>query len=148
MARWLPGLVTLALLPLGGCAGGDRAAEQPFMVIAGPEAFVGFELRSAGEEVLWHLVADEPVPLRQLVYGDVPAGFRQEAPVGGGRPRSLMPGEPLTLQSVTPLRVFLHEGFAASGQRFSIDYWEMRLRSPPEPPALDGVPVDGAPGAS
>ncbi len=85
-------------------------------------------------------MADEPEPLATLVYGEVPAGFRQETPAGGGAPRELMAGEPLVLDSVTPRRTFRHEGFAAGDGRLSIDHWEMRLRhaapldeSPPPP---------------
>jgi hypothetical protein len=140
MSRRLIGLVALAVLPLGGCAGDEPAETEPLLVISGPEAFLRFELRDADARVLWLLVADEPVPLTELVYGDVPAGFRQEAPAEGALPRPLIAGEPLTLESITPKRIFHHEGFAASLQRFSIDHWEMRLRRPPRPPALDGEP--------
>ncbi len=139
MARRLPGLIAFALLPLLGCAVDERATPDPFLVISGPKAFLRFELRDSAEQVVWRLVAEEPTPLAQLVYGDVPPGFDQEAPAGGERPRSLMAGELLILESITPLRVFRHEGFA-SGQRFSIDYWEMKLRHPVEPPRQDGTP--------
>jgi hypothetical protein len=140
MPRWPAGLIALALLPLGGCAGGDQPTDSPLVVISGPKAFERFELRDERQEVIWLLVADEPAPLAQLVYGDVPAGFRQETPAHAGRPRDLMPGEPLALESVTPLRIFHHEGFAADSQRFEIDTWEMRLRHPPARPEVDGAP--------
>ena len=139
MARCPAGIVALALLPLGGCAGGEPARE-PLVAIAGPKAFESIELRD-GEQVLWRVVADEPAALGELVYGHVPAGFRQETPAGSARPRALVIGEPLTLESITPLRVFLHEGFVASGQRLSIDFWEVKLRHPPEPPGLDAPPA-------
>ena len=124
----------LALLLVAGCF--FQAPEpEPFMVFAGPTAFLGFELRDA-EQVLWRLSAEEPVPLSALFYGRVPAGFRQEVPVGGAPPRPLLDGEPLSMRSLTELRIFRHEGFAR-GDVLTILGWEMRLRREPSPP-LDG----------
>ncbi len=67
MVRCLPALIALALVPLAGCSGGDPAAADPLLLISGPEAFLRLELRDAGEQVIWRLVADEPAPLSQLV---------------------------------------------------------------------------------
>ena len=152
MLRWPTGLLALALVPLGGCAGDDAATGEPLVVISGPEAFEQLELRDQDDEVLWRLVAERPAPLAKLVYGVVPADFRQETPPGGGPPRELMPGEPLALESITPLRIFHHEGFADLDQGFEIDHWEMTLRDPPTrlhrtdlPPAeasLDGTEAE------
>ena len=72
--------------------------------------------------------------------GLVPAGFRREVPAGDGPPRPLVVGELLILGSETPLRFFHHQGFVASDQRLSVEYWEMKLRTPPEPEELDGAP--------
>ena len=132
----LSGLAALALLALGACDRGP--ADEPLLVISGPEAFERLELRDGRDRVIWRLAADEPAPLERLVYGDVPPGFRQEAPAGGAPPRELLAGEPLLLESVTPLRVFRHWGFAQADRRLSIDSWEMELREPPGPAALDG----------
>jgi hypothetical protein len=140
MVRSPSGWLAAALLLLTGCAGGEPAARSPLVAIAGPEAFESFELRS-GEQVLWRLVADEPTPLDELVYGDVPVGFRQETPAGATVPRALVEGELLQLESVTPRRVFLHEGFVTGDQRLSIDFWEMKLRRSPETPELDDPPA-------
>ena len=140
MARWLPGLIALAILPLGGCADGIQTGVDPLVMMAGPDAFQRFELRDANGQAVWSLAADPPVPLQQLFYGEVPAGFRQEVPPGGVNPRPLILGEPLSLESVTARRVFHHEGFVASGQRLSIDFWEMKLRDPPAPAELDVSP--------
>ncbi len=139
MNRSLPALVAVALLPLGGCAVGETVID-PLVVISGPRAFSRFELRDADDRVIWSLAADEPAPVAELVYGEVPPGFSQEAPAGDGRPRALVVGELLTLESATPLRFFHHEGFVTGGQRLSIEYWEMKLRNPPASAELDGGP--------
>lgn len=137
MRTLLPLLVTLVLLPLGGCAGDGPAASDPLVVISGPEAFNSFALLDEQNRVLWRLVAERPAPVDALFYGRVPQGFRQETPADGSAPRALMLGEPLRLESVTPRRVFQHEGWAASSRRLSIEYWEMKLRTAPEAPRLD-----------
>ncbi len=142
MTRWLPAVVAATLLGLGGCAVDAPGATDPLVVISGPKAFHSFELKDAAEQVLWRLVADPPAPVSALVYGAVPAGFRQETPAGDGRPRQLMMGELLRLESVTPLRVFQHEGWVESGPRLSIEHWQMRLRHPPPEVALDGEPAE------
>ena len=49
----------------------------------------------------------------------------------------LMPGEPLTLRSTTPLRIFRHEGYVVGRRQLSIENWEMILRNPPAPEGLD-----------
>ena len=140
MARRLPGLASLALLWLGGCAGSGGAAGEPLLVISGPETFESFELRDHRDRVIWRLVADEPAAVERLVYGQVPAGFRQEAPAAGAPPRGLLAGEPLYLESLTPRRMFRHWGYAEDDRRLSIDSWEMKLREPPGPRAMDGSP--------
>lgn len=141
MARLLPAVLAATLLPLGGCGAGTSGGADPLVVISGPEAFSSFELKDA-ERVIWRLVADPAAPVSELFYGEVPAGFRQETPADGGRPRQLTLGEPLWLESVTPRRVFHHEGWVASGRRLSIDHWRMELRRPAEPAALDEAPAD------
>ncbi len=143
MTRRLPSALlalALAVPPLGGCAGDRSAAPDPLVVISGPKAFQSFALRDAADRVIWRLAADPPAPVPELLYGDVPAGFRQETPAGGDVPRALVLGEMLRLESVTPLRVFKHEGWVTSGQRLSIDHWEMKLRHPPTPAELDAAP--------
>jgi hypothetical protein len=142
MIRWLPAVLAATLLPLGGCAAEEPGDVDALVVISGPKAFHSFELRDDAERVLWRLVADPPAPVSELVYGDVPAGFRQESPGGGGRPRQLIVGELLRLESVTPLRVFQHEGWVESGPRLSIEHWQMELRHPPQRVELDGEPAD------
>ncbi len=138
MTRHLPpGLLALTLLASIGCAG--ERSPGPLVVISGPEAFHSFALRDAADRVIWSLAADPPAAVSELVYGEVPPGFRQETPAGGGAPRVLVAGELLRLESVTPLRIFRHEGWVASGQRLSIDHWEMILR-PPREPEPDGAP--------
>ncbi len=139
MVRCRSGWLAGALLLVAGCAGDEPAARSPLVAIAGPEAFESFELRS-GEQVVWRLVASEPTPLDELVYGDVPAGFRQETPAGAASPRPLVEGELLRLESITPRRIFLHEGFV-TGQRLSIDFWEVKLRRSLETPELDDPPA-------
>ncbi|MFQ5351282.1 MAG: hypothetical protein ACE5EG_12645, partial [Thermoanaerobaculia bacterium] len=104
---------------------------EPLVVIAGPKRFSGFELRDAEDRVIWRLVADEPAPVAALFYGEIPAGFRQQAPAEPDRPRPLVLGELLTLRSTTSLRIFHHEGYVVSRQRLTIDHWEMKLRNPP-----------------
>ena len=139
MLRCVTPLLALALVPLAGCSRGEPAAD-PLLVISGPKAFLRLELRDAGDRVLWRLVADEPAPLSLLFYGRVPQGFRQEIPARGGPPRALFVGEPLTLESTTPLRVFNHEGVVASRQRFSINNSRMRLRQ--ATPGVEPSPAD------
>ena len=140
MIRCPAGLLLLALVALGGCAGGESLAPDPLVAIAGPDDFESFELRD-GQRVLWRVVADEPTPLDEIVYGQVPAGFRQETPAGGAGPRALVTGELLVLESMTPSRVFHHEGLVVDGQRLAIDFWEMRLRQPSGPAGLDDPPA-------
>ena len=135
MAHRLLPVLTLVLLPLGGCAGREPA--DPLVVIAGPKAFSGFELSDADERVIWRMAADVPAPVVELFYGETPAGFRQEAPAGRARPRPLVVGELLTLRSITPLRIFHHEGYVASRLQLSVEHWEMKLRYPPAPAEAD-----------
>ena len=137
MPHRLPALLLLALLPLAGCTVDGPATADPLVVISGPKAFDSFELLDERDRVLWRLVAAPAAPVSELFYGQVPAGFRQETPADGSAPRALRIGEPLRLESVTPRRVFRHEGWLASGQRLSIEHWEMRLRQPPERPLQD-----------
>jgi hypothetical protein len=140
MFRYLSALFALAVVPLGACAGGEPVpAADPLVVIVGPKAFLSFELRDEREGVIWRLVADEAAPLSEVFYGEIPAGFRQEVPAGGEPPRPLLFGEWLTLESVTPLRLFRHEGFVVSGQRLSIDRWEMKLHDRPTPAEVDAT---------
>ena len=82
----LPGPLALALLWLGGCGGEPPATSDPLLVISGPREFLSLELRDGAEEVLWRLVAERPTALSEVVYGEVPAGFRQEAPPAGVPP--------------------------------------------------------------
>ena len=133
--RLLPAVIALALLPLAGCAGREPA--DPLVVIAGPKAFSGFELSDADDRVIWRVAADVPAPVVELFYGETPTGFRQEAPAGRARPRPLVVGELLTLKSITPLRVFHHEGYVASRRQLSVEHWEMKLRGIPAPAKLD-----------
>jgi hypothetical protein len=135
MSRWST-LMAICLPLLGGCAGEQRI--EPLVVIAGPRAFTSFELRDAEETVLWRLVADPAAPVAELVYGVVPDGFRREIPTRG-RPRDLLFGEQLTLESITPLRRFRHEGFVDTHQRLSVDRWAVVLHDPPEPAELDAA---------
>ncbi len=132
-------LAAAVLTLLAACAG--EPASEPFLVVSGPKAFVRIELRDGGSREVWRLVADRPVALSELVYGRVPAGFRQEFPAAGAPPRELLTGEPLTLLTTTARRTFRHEGYAASPRRLVIEDWEMRLREPPPPPALDAAPA-------
>lgn len=140
MPSRLPALLAMTVLPLAGCFAGGPAVDQPLVVISGPRAFSRFELRDADQSLLWSLVADEPAPVSALVYGVVPAGFRQQSPPDGARPRSLVAGEPLALESVTAVHVFRHQGFADTGQRLAINSWGMTLRNPPAPAELDAAP--------
>lgn len=140
MSRRTAAALAVVVLSLGGCAGGEPAGPEPLVAISGPTDFESFELRD-GRQVLWRLVADEPMALNELVYGEVPAGFHQETPAGAAAPRELVIGELLYLESVTPSRIFRHEGFVVSGQRLSIDFWEMELRHPPAPAGLDDSPA-------
>ena len=133
--RLLLAVTALALLPLAGCSGREPA--DPLVVIAGPKAFSRFELRDVDDRVVWRVSAEEPVPVAQLFYGEIPAGFRQETPAGRERPRPLVVGELLSLRSVTPLRVFHHEGYVAGHLGLSIDHWETKLRNPPASAELD-----------
>lgn len=145
--RPLTAVVACTLLWLAGCAAHDPA--DPLVVIVGPKAFSRFELRDADDRVIWQVLADEPVPVAELFYGEIPAGFRQQAPAGRREPRPLVVGEPLILSSVTPLRFFHHEGYVTSRRGLSIDHWEMKLRYPPTPaepdppesPQLDDAPA-------
>ena len=139
MTGRLTALLGLALLALAGCAVDGQAAADPLVVISGPKRFHSFELLDDRDQVIWRLVAAEPAPVDELYYGQVPAGFRQEEPADGSAPRALVEGEPLRLESVTPLRVFQHEGWVASGQRLTIEHWRMRLRNPPQGPRVDGT---------
>lgn len=140
MPRCPAAVLAVVALSLGGCAGGEPAGPEPLVAISGPAGFESFELRD-GRQVLWRLVAREPAPLTELVYGVVPAGFRQETPAGAAAPRELVVGELLYLESTTPSRIFRHEGFVVSGQRLSIDAWQMELRQPPAAPRLDEPPA-------
>lgn len=133
-----PGLLALALLASAGC--GECPAPEPLVVISGPKAFHSFALRDEADRVIWSLAADPPAPVSELVYGRVPQGFRQETPAEGGRPRALVVGELLRLESVTPRRIFKHEGWVARDQRLSIEHWEMILRHRGEP-ELDVPPA-------
>lgn len=140
--RLSPGLLCLALLAAAGCAA-ERSAPDPLLVISGPETFESFALRDGADRVIWTLAADPPAPVSELVYGEVPPGFRQETPAGGGRPRALVRGELLRLESVTPLRLFKHEGWVDTGQRLSVERWEMILRhrgGEPEPDDAAAAP--------
>ena len=141
MTRPHPLLLLLALLPLAGCAGDEPPAREPLVMFSGPEGFTSFEVRDADQEILWSLVAAEAVPLSELVYGEVPAGFEQRVPVDDRQPRMLITGEPLTLESVTARRSFVHQGFVDHGERFAIDTWWMQLLEPPAAAELDGGPV-------
>ena len=141
--RLLPVAIALALLPLGGCAGSEPA--DPLVVIAGPKAFSLFELRDSDDRVVWRVSAEEPAPVAELFYGEIPAGFRQQTPAGRGRPRPLVVGELLSLRSVTPRRIFHHEGYVVSRLRLSIDHWEMELRNPPAPAETDALDAAPAP---
>ena len=134
-----PALLALTLPALLGCAV-EGPVQAPLVVISGPKAFHSFELRDGQDRVLWRLTADEPAPVSELVYGQVPAGFRQEAPAAGA-PRALMLGELLRLESVTPLRTFHHEGWVDTGQRLAVEHWEMKLRHPPKTAPLDETPT-------
>ena len=141
MVRLSPAVVALALLPLAGCAGNEPAPPAPLVVISGPKAFQSFALHDAEDRVIWRLVANQPAPVTALFYGAVPAGFHQETPADGERPRPLVLGEPIRLESVTARRVFRHEGWVDFGRRFSIESWEMILRDPPAPPSVDAPPA-------
>jgi hypothetical protein len=135
----LPAVIALTLLPLTGCVNNPPA--DPLVVIAGPKAFSSFEVRDIDELVIWRVVTDEPAPVEALFYGEMPAGFRQELPADHRKPRPLMVGELLFMESVTPLRIFHHEGYVTDGGRLATEHWEMQLRNPPTPLKLDDEPA-------
>lgn len=141
MARLSTAVVALALLPLGGCAGNEPARADPLVVISGPKAFQSFALHDGEDRLIWRVVADPPAAVEALFFGAVPAGFRQETPANGDRPRPLVIGEPIRLESITPRRVFRHQGWVDGGRRFSIESWRMILRDPPAPSAVDAPPA-------
>lgn len=132
-----PAPIGLALLLFTACAADGPPVPDPLVVISGPEAFESMQLVDERERVIWRLVASPPGPVNELVYGEVPAGFDQEIPADGGPPRPLTIGEPMRIESVTPRRLFRHEGWVVAGPRLSLEHWEMKLRQPPETPPLD-----------
>ncbi len=139
MNRFGAASTALVLLGAAACAADKPASEDPFVMISGPRAFLSIEVRDASEAVLWRLVADAPTPLPELVWGEVPAGFRQQVPAPGEAPRPLVAGEPLALESITPQRIFHHRGHVARGSRLTIEGWAMELRAAGAGTALDGT---------
>lgn len=132
-------VIGLVLMSLPGCAGREHV--DPLVVIAGPKGFTQFEVRDADDRLIWHVVANAPAPVAELYYGELPAGFHQETPADRVKPRPLAFGEFLSLRSVTPRRIFHHEGYVSSHQQLSIEYWEMNLRNPPAPAVPDDAPT-------
>ena len=92
MTRRLGELVVLALVLTGGCAGDGSAAREPLLVISGPEAFEGFELRDHRERVVWRLVADE---LLDITGAPALARDRARAMSSAAASDALADGEPV-----------------------------------------------------
>lgn len=110
---------------LGGGCSKHSELEVPLLVMAGPENFSSFELRTDDGEILWRLEASMPSKVPHLVYAVIPHGFRQTIPANG-LPRSLRVGEDILLESRMPSMVFLHRAFARSDSTITVLDSEMR----------------------
>lgn len=129
-----------ALVLLLPAASGCAPAPDPLLAISGPQSLVGFELRDADGVVLWAIEAERGQALRALRYGEVPPGFRQLAPPGGAAPRPLRHGEPLTAETRSEARRFVHQGHAAGDASLRIHASSMQLLEPPRP-ASEATPT-------
>jgi hypothetical protein len=119
----------------GGCSAPPQP-EPPLLVIAGPNGFVSFEVRSSTGEAIWRLEAETPSPISALVYAKVPEGFRQTLPAQSP-PRPLSLGEDLILESRLPDRAFLHRAFADTAATVTVLATEMHRIPPPDA----GLPI-------
>lgn len=126
----------LVLMLLSASCSERRGVELPLLVIAGPDRFTSFEMRTPIGEIVWRLEADRPSPLPHLVYASVPRGFRQTFP-DFGAPRALTLGEDLIMESRIPNRVFVHYAFANTSGTVQVLRSEMRRTSPIAPEDRD-----------
>ena len=126
--RWrLLSFGALAVL-IGACGG----RPDPLLSISGPKDIVRFKLEDAQGQALWAIDSRQAQTLSFLYYGELPEGFDQRVPADGSRPRSLVDGEPLTAQTRSLTRVFVHYGHALGPASFRVAYSRMELIGPPK----------------
>ena len=123
-------------LALAACSTEEVPDRQPLLVISGPKTIVSFEVHRKGEDLLWRIEAPEGVPLDELVYGHIPAGFEQVVPEDGGAPRPFFFGESLQMVTTSPGRRFVHHGIVGSAGRLDILSSETSLLRPQGPSGL------------
>jgi hypothetical protein len=97
------------------------------MSLSGPRDLVHFELRDHTGKAIWSIRADPPQTPEDIYYGLVPAGFIQGEPAGGAPPRPLVFGEPLTAETRTLRRIFVHQGWASGEAGILIEDYTMQL---------------------
>lgn len=128
MASLLWRLLSLGVLAvlIGAC--GERP--DPLLFVSGPKDIVRFELEDAQGQTLWVIDSQQAQTLKMLYYGELPEGFGQLVPADGSRPRSLIDGEPLTAETRSLTRVFVHHGHALGPASFRVAYSSMELIGP------------------
>ncbi len=114
-----------------GCGEVEPLEDDPFLVIAGPNEVLRFEVRDSRDSLLWAIEAPAAIHVSRLDYGAVPAGFWQTVPADGTPPPALPAGERLKTVTVTPSRVFTHRGFAVGSAAWEINSNSMELIHPP-----------------
>ena len=107
---------------------GGMPSKKNFLTIARPAVVESFEIKDVSGKVLWRISTTKPEPLRRLEYGRVPSGYVQETPVDGLSPRALRSGELLNAKTVTPERIFEHQGEAVGTDGFLGGGWESTPR--------------------
>jgi hypothetical protein len=113
-------LVTLAA---AGCA---RERDMLGNPIDGTHRVSVFAVLDASGQSLWKF-STRPPGIRSaehVEYGEVPAGFTQEAPAGGAPPRPFNVSERLTVVIVTPEYVYRGACSAAGPSKPNCESWE------------------------
>ena len=113
-------LLVILVLGIEKMAEGDT---QNLLTAAQPAEVASFQVRDKSGTILWRISSPHPVRLLELRYGRVPAGFVQEVPLDGSKPRGFRDGESLITDTIRAEGPFSHRGVAVGEDGFLGGAW-------------------------
>lgn len=117
-------VLVLVIALTTGCWLEHRCSEDDLLTWKGAEPVSTFRVIDERHVVLWQIERAASMPLEEVRYGTVPAGFTQTIPSRGTHPRAFVKGERISTETLTSRSYAIHEGVATGAKSFCGGFYQ------------------------